>query len=188
MVDGAVARGSVDGVEDWRPRCRWPSCPTSSAGRAISVTHLIDWGGATFDILGPAQSASVEGGSANDCRCCGSPDGWSVDATVLDGSMADELLRAADEGMLSHAECPALMVDYIAPSLDTTISAISNALYLFATHPEQWRLLKERPGADPESRQRGGPLRVSAARVRPPGAGATPRSPVRRSRPARGCW
>ena len=32
------------------------------------------------------------------------------------------------------------MVDYIAPSLDTTISAISSALHLFATHPEQWQL------------------------------------------------
>jgi cytochrome P450 len=35
------------------------------------------------------------------------------------------------------------MIDYIAPSLDTTISAISNALYLFAAHPEQWQLVRD---------------------------------------------
>ena len=43
---------------------------------------------------------------------------------------------------VSHAELAPLMIDYIAPSLDTTISAISNALHLFATHPDQWQLSK----------------------------------------------
>jgi cytochrome P450 len=52
---------------------------------------------------------------------------------------------AADAGKLSHRECPPLMVDYLAPSIDTTMSAISNALYLFAAHPEQWQLLKDEP-------------------------------------------
>jgi cytochrome P450 len=65
--------------------------------------------------------------------------------TFFDGSMAHELLTAADHGTLSHRECPPLMVDYLGPSIDTTMSAISNALYLFASHPEQWQLLKEEP-------------------------------------------
>lgn len=71
--------------------------------------------------------------------------------TVLPGSMGDDLLRAADEGKIAHAECPALMVDYLAPSLDTTLSAIASALHLFATHPEQWRLLNEDPSRIPNA-------------------------------------
>ena len=35
------------------------------------------------------------------------------------------------------------MVDYVAPSLDTTISAISSALQLFAVFPEQWEIVKD---------------------------------------------
>jgi len=62
---------------------------------------------------------------------------------VIEGSMADELISAADQGVLTHAECASLLVDYVAPSLDTTISAISSALHLLATHPEQWQQLKE---------------------------------------------
>src|SRR5690242_515054 len=62
-----------------------------------------------------------------------------------------ELLIAADEGKLTHGECPPLMVDYLAPSIDTTMSAISNALYLFASHPEQWQLLKDEPGLMPNA-------------------------------------
>ena len=71
--------------------------------------------------------------------------------TVLDGSMAHELLIAADEGKLAHDECPPLLVDYIAPSLDTTISAISNALHLFATHHEQWEMLRAEPHRIPNA-------------------------------------
>lgn len=40
-------------------------------------------------------------------------------------------------------ECGALMIDYLAPSLDTTLSAIASALHLFATHPDQWALLRQ---------------------------------------------
>lgn len=38
-----------------------------------------------------------------------------------------------------------LFIDYLAPSLDTTISAIGNAIWLFATHPEQWDRLRRSP-------------------------------------------
>ena len=65
--------------------------------------------------------------------------------------MGHDVLIAADEGKLSHAECAPLMIDYIAPSLDTTISAISNALHLFATHPEQWQILKDDPALIPNA-------------------------------------
>lgn len=64
---------------------------------------------------------------------------------VLGAATFDVLLTAADERKLSYAECAPLMIDYIAPSLDTTISSISSALYLFATHPEQWQILKDDP-------------------------------------------
>ena len=38
-----------------------------------------------------------------------------------------------------------LFIDYLAPSLDTTISALGNAVWLFATHPDQWQILQEEP-------------------------------------------
>jgi cytochrome P450 len=90
--------------------------------------------------------------------------------SVLEGSIAHELLCAADAGKLAHAECPALMVDYLAPSLDTTISAISNAVYLLAAHPEQWQLLKNEPNLLPnainETIRYESPLRAFARQVR----------------------
>jgi cytochrome P450 len=106
--------------------------------------HLITWGGATFDILGPVNRRGLKA----------YPDSLRMllfarrvvrERSVLEGSMGHDVLTAADEGKLTLAECAPLMIDYIAPSLDTTISAISNALHLFATHPEQWQLLRKDP-------------------------------------------
>ena len=39
--------------------------------------------------------------------------------------MGADVLAAADENRIEISQCPALMIDYLAPSLDTTIGAIS---------------------------------------------------------------
>jgi cytochrome P450 len=59
--------------------------------------------------------------------------------------MAAGVLAAAARGDIDASQCPMLLVDYLAPSLDTTISAIGNALWLFATHPAQWKRLRDDP-------------------------------------------
>ncbi|MGO4431385.1 cytochrome P450, partial [Streptomyces sp. MCAF7] len=60
------------------------------------------------------------------------PDGWAA-----------QLYEAADRGEISHDKCPVMMLDYVTPSLDTTILAIANAVALFAQHPDQWDLLRK---------------------------------------------
>lgn len=59
------------------------------------------------------------------------PDGW-----------ADQLYQASDRGELPREKCPVMMLDYVTPSLDTTILAITNTVALFAAHPDQWDLLR----------------------------------------------
>jgi cytochrome P450 len=144
VVEAALDNGEIDGVNDLAAALPLAIVPDLIGWPRDQHEHLIEWGGATFDVLGPLNWRAIKA----------MPDVFRMlrfarrvvrERTFLDGSMADELLKAADQGKLSHAECPALMVDYLAPSIDTTMSAISNALYLFASHPEQWRLLKDEP-------------------------------------------
>src|SRR5690606_33387515 len=52
---------------------------------------------------------------------------------------------AAEAGEIEPDRCPMMIIDYLAPSLDTTISAIGNAIWLLATHPDQWQLLRNEP-------------------------------------------
>jgi len=144
VVEAALNKGEIDGVYDLASALPLAVVPDLIGWPRDQRDHLIEWGGATFDILGPLNWHALKAMPAV-FQMLRFARRVVRKRTFLDGSMADELLKAADQGKLSHAECPALMVDYLAPSIDTTMSAISNALYLFASHPEQWRLLKDEP-------------------------------------------
>jgi cytochrome P450 len=144
VVEAALNKGEIDGVHDLAAALPLAIVPDLIGWPRDQRDHLIEWGGATFDGLGPLNWRAIRA-IPDVFRMMGFARRVVRERTFLDGSMADELLKAADQGKLSHGECPALMVDYLAPSIDTTMSAISNALYLFASHPEQWHLLKDEP-------------------------------------------
>jgi len=144
VVTAALERGAVDGVNDLASALPHAVVPDLVGWPRDQRDNLLSWGAATFDILGPLNKHAVKSMPAS-MQMLMFARRVVRKRSVLDGSMAHELLTAADVGKLSHGECAPLMVDYIAPSLDTTISAISSALYLFATHPEQWQILREDP-------------------------------------------
>ena len=64
---------------------------------------------------------------------------------VLPGSMSDEVLQRIDEGAIKQSQLPSVFIDYLAPSIDTTASAIAATLWLFAQNPDQWGLLQADP-------------------------------------------
>ncbi|WP_240434346.1 cytochrome P450 [Streptomyces sp. YIM 130001] len=102
---------------------------------------MLEWAAAMWDMQGPAgkrfEAAAPVVGAFMDYVAQEAvpgnidPDGWAA-----------HLYQAADRGELAHDKCPALMLDYVTPSLDTTILAITNAIALFAEHPDQWDLLR----------------------------------------------
>ena len=61
------------------------------------------------------------------------------------------MIEAARRGELEPAQIPPLLVGFLAPSLDTTISAIGSAVWLLASHPEQWERLKTDPSLIPKA-------------------------------------
>jgi cytochrome P450 len=144
VVDAALGKDEINGVNDLAAALPLAVVPNLIGWPPDQRDHLITWGGATFDVLGPLNRQALKA-IPDSLRMLSFARRAVRNRDVIDGSMAHELLLAADEGKLSHRECPALMVDYIAPSIDTTMSAISNALDLFACHPEQWQLIKDEP-------------------------------------------
>jgi len=150
VVDRAVARRDVDGVDDLASALPHAVVPDMVGWPRGQRQHLLRWGAATFDVLGPLNIRAIRAVPAS-LHMLRFTRKVLRDDDVIEGSMADELIAAVDEGTLSRAECARLMIDYIAPSLDTTISAISSALHLFATHPEQWQLLRDDPALIPQA-------------------------------------
>jgi cytochrome P450 len=142
IVDAALAMGEIDGVADLASALPLAVVPDLVGWPRDQRDHLLAWAGATFDILGPLNRQWMKS-SPSSVQMLRFARRVVRQRSVIEGSLGHDVLTAADDGKLPHRECPPLMVDYVAPSLDTTISAISSALQLFAVFPEQWEIVKD---------------------------------------------
>jgi cytochrome P450 len=73
----------------------------------------------------------------------------AVPGKLKPGSWAEAIHHAAAAGEVPPEAVPVLMIDYMGPSLDTTIFAISSGVWLFAKHPDQWDLVRNDPSLIP---------------------------------------
>lgn len=75
----------------------------------------------------------------------------AVRGKLKPGSWAEAIIGAVDRGEVDEAARPVLMIDYMGPSLDTTIYAIGNGVWLFAKHAEEWRKVCGSPSQIPSA-------------------------------------
>lgn len=150
VVAAAVERGHLDGVADVAEALPTSFVPDLIGWPQDGRENLLRWAAATFDSLGPLNAQSV--------RTTPSALGMMLFARsvvrrgeMLPGSMGADLMQMVHSGEMQRSECPALMIDYLAPSLDTTISAIASSLMLLAQHPDQWQTLKADPSLVPQA-------------------------------------
>ena len=61
------------------------------------------------------------------------------------GSMGADVYAAADRGDIDPEEAVQLMVAYTTAGMDTTMSAIGTAIYLFGTYPDEWDKARANP-------------------------------------------
>ena len=150
VVAAAVEKEHVDGVGDIAEALPTSFVPDLIGWPKEGRENLLRWAGATFDSLGPmnGQAARTAHSSLGMMRFARSV---VRRGAVLPGSMGADLMEKVEQGELQRSECPALMIDYLAPSLDTTISAIASALMLLAEHPDQWAALKADPSLIPNT-------------------------------------
>jgi cytochrome P450 len=73
----------------------------------------------------------------------------AVPGKLKPGSWAEAIHHAAAAGEVPLEAVPVMMIDYIGPSLETTIFGISNGVWLFANHPDQWDLVRNDPSLIP---------------------------------------
>lgn len=145
LVDGLAERGTVDGVLDIAARLPLDVVTDlvglDNAGRQ----NLLQWGIEAFNMVGPMHSPLTENAfvawqgfmeyAAENVPDKAKPGGW-----------VEELYRNAREAGWDDEFTRGVMIDYVGPSLDTTIHAISTGLLLFAQHPEQWDKVRANPG------------------------------------------
>jgi cytochrome P450 len=111
---------------------------------------MLDWAAANFQCFGPLNERTL----AAFPTARGMVDyafSQCVPGKLKPGGWAAMIWEAADRGEISHDQCGPMMNDYMGPSLDTTIFATSSAIWLFATYPEQWDILRENPSLIPNA-------------------------------------
>ncbi|MFZ5749420.1 MAG: cytochrome P450 [Pseudomonadota bacterium] len=142
LIARLAAAGRFDGVADL---ARF--LPVSIISNLVGLPeegrdNMLDWAAATFDCLGPANARMA---AAMPCflEMLGYVLQQAGPAQVKPGSWAEHIYAAAREGRIAADQAPALMLDYLGPSLDTTIFATAHMLHLFARNPDQWALVLE---------------------------------------------
>lgn len=149
-VRAAVARGDVDGVSDLALALPLQIVPDFIGWPRRGRENLVRWAGATFDSLGPMNRQTLRTTPAA-IAMLAFVQSLARRRDVLPGSLGADMVQRIEAGELRTADCRQMFIDYLAPSIDTTAGAIASALWLFARHPDQWSLLKERPDLVPSA-------------------------------------
>jgi hypothetical protein len=106
--------------------------------------NLLPYGSMVFNSFGPCNDlfdcAMANAGPVRDwimskcSRAALAPDGLGM-----------QIFRAVDAGELSEDEAGMLVRSFLSAGIDTTVYGLGNALYCFASNPEQWTILRENP-------------------------------------------
>jgi cytochrome P450 len=143
LVAELCARERFDGIADFARHL-----PVAVVSHLVGLPEegrerMLDWAAATFDVLGP-DNPRARAAAPEMLRML------HYAASVRPGGLAREgwaarVFAAADAGRLDAADVQGLLVDYIAPSLDTTILGAGNLLYALGTHPDEYARVRENP-------------------------------------------
>ena len=149
-VLAALAKGRADGVTDMALKLPLTVVPDLVGWPERGREHLVEWAGAIFDMLGPLNRLAIRS-MPNTVSMLGFVHRLARRRDVLPGSMSAEVLQGIDEGTIKPSQLPSVFIDYLAPSVDTTASAIAAALWLFAQNLHQWQLLQADPSKIPNA-------------------------------------
>jgi cytochrome P450 len=142
IVAGLVGRGTFDAVRDFS-RGLPVQVVADLVGVRVSSERLLGWGAVSFDILGPLNRRGLRAAPSSIGMLAYSQ--RLSRSRVVPGSWAASVFDAADRGEIDKTEARNMVIDFIAPSLDTTILAGTYMLWLLAENPEAWARIRHDP-------------------------------------------
>ncbi|WP_349239734.1 cytochrome P450 [Patulibacter sp. SYSU D01012] len=146
VVAELLDAGAFDGVRDFASALPL-RIVADLVGVRVPREQLLTWGRATFDGLGTANERGLR-------ALPGALDLWAYGRrlrrdAVVPGGWAASVFDAADAGDITPAEARAMIIDFVAPSLDTTILATAALLHHLATVDGLWARLRAEPDRIP---------------------------------------
>jgi cytochrome P450 len=148
LVEGLLGHGAFEAATDFSSHL-----PLTVVAELVGVRQdpqrLLHWAAATFDTLGPLNRRGLRAArvSSSLLRYARRLEAGRVQP----GSWAASVFEARDRGELTTAEARALVIDFVAPALDTTILASTHLLWALARNLEAWRRIREEPALIPRA-------------------------------------
>ena len=144
FVAAALAMGTIDGIADLaRP------FPLKVFGDALGIPaegreNLILFGTVAFNVFGPRNELHNEALE----QLPGLSEFTMQSArreALAAGGFGQQIYAAADAGDITDEEAWLLVRSFLTAGVDTTVNSFGNMLYAFATHPDQWNVLRAKP-------------------------------------------
>ena len=146
LVERLVSAGSFDAMDELAR-----VFPVQAFADEVGVPeegreNLLPYGDMVFNGQGPRNeyfhaamenAAEVQAWIMASCRR----------ENLAPGGFGAQIYEAADAGEITEEQAGMLVRSFLSAGLDTTVSALGNAVHLFAANPDQWDLLR----ADPSS-------------------------------------
>ena len=143
LVQDLINRDQFCGVKDFASHL-----PVSIVADLIGLQesghdNMLAWAAATFDALGPMNSRTRQA-LQTAMGLLAYVQTLSLE-TVKQGGWAEAILTEVSTGTLGPEEAAMMVVDYVAPALDTTIVASAHMLWRLSTSPGAFDALKADP-------------------------------------------
>ncbi len=144
LVDKLVTKGTFDAATDLANHL-----PVTVVSNLVGLPErgrerMLVWAAEMFNCFGPLNDRTIASFPVLQ-EMMDYATNEAVPGKLKPGSWAEGIHAAVARGEVPAQACPAMMVDYLGPSLDTTIFAIGTAVWLFANNPDQWDLVREDP-------------------------------------------
>lgn len=141
IADRMVAKGRFDAATELAPYLPLTVVRDLVGLGEDGKANMLQWGAATFELMGDARERREAAWNGMADLRAYLDDPATLRALSPDGMASQATARGLAQGM-DMEKAVALMRDYIAPSLDTTISAIGYGMMLFAQNSGEWAKLR----------------------------------------------
>lgn len=145
LVDRVVGAGDIESMIDFAE-----AFPIKVFADAVGVPvdgrhHLVPWGNMVFNGMGP-RNALFDRAMANADEVTEWITAACQRANLTSDGFGAQIYKHVDAGEISDDHAALLVRSFLSAGVDTTTFAIGNALYCFASHPEQWDVVTADPG------------------------------------------
>jgi cytochrome P450 len=144
LVTRLVEQREFDGIADLAEAYPLKVFPDAVGISENGRENLLPYGSMVFNSFGPRNDlfdrAMANAGPVRD---------WIMSkcsrAALAPAGLGMQIFDAVDGGELSESEAGMLVRSFLSAGVDTTVYGFGNALYCFASHPEQWSIVRENP-------------------------------------------